>query len=182
MPTQTTTFETRETTATLRELIDHIVTTHHAYLRSELPFLEERIAKMCANHGHDRPELFEIQQILQDLRDDLMSHLMKEEQVLFPYVAGLEKARAAAAPAPQACFASVRFPIRMMRMEHDGAQDLLMKLRGVSGNYTAPDFVCGNGREFYTRLEGLERDLKEHIRLENDTLFPRAVELEELGR
>ena len=164
---------------TLTELIQHIIDTHHVYLRNELPFLEARIAKMCANHGQDRPELYAIQQILQDLRDDLTSHLLKEEQVLFPYIRGLEEADRTGMPAPEACFPSVRFPIRMMLMEHDGAKELLANLRSTSANYTPPDFACDNGREFYTRLEGLEKDLHEHIRVENEELFPRAIELEE---
>jgi regulator of cell morphogenesis and NO signaling len=182
MSTQASSIQNPAATQSLGELIQHILDTHHAYLRSELPFLEERIAKMCANHGQDRPELFAIQQTLQDLRDDLMNHLQKEEQVLFPYIQGLEETRRTGGPAPEACFPSVRFPIRMMLIEHDGAQDLLGNLRRSSSNYTAPDFVCDNGRQFYTRLEGLETDLLEHIRVENEILFPRAVELEELGQ
>jgi regulator of cell morphogenesis and NO signaling len=166
----------------LSGLIQHIVETHHAYLRNELPFLEERIAKMCANHGQERPEMYRIQQILQDLRDDLTGHLMKEEQVLFPYIRGLEESQQTGRPAPEVCFPSVRFPIRMMVMEHDGAVELVSELRSVSYNYTPPEFVCANGREFYTRLEGLEQDLHEHIRVENEELFPRAVKLEEAGQ
>ena len=70
----------------------------------------------------------------------------------------------------------------MMLMEHDGARELLANLRSTSSNYTPPDFVCDNGREFYKRLEGLEKDLHEHIRVENEELFPRAVALEEEGQ
>jgi regulator of cell morphogenesis and NO signaling len=182
MSTQTVSPAAPTPTQSLGELIHHIIDTHHAYLRNELPFLEARIAKMCANHGQDRPELFAIQQTLQDLRDDLTSHLMKEEQVLFPYIQGIEEAQRTGLPAPEACFPSVRFPIRMMLMEHDGARELLANLRFTSGNYTPPDFACVNGREFYTRLEGLEKDLHEHIRVENEELFPRAVALEQMGQ
>ena len=170
------------TTPCWRQLITHILDTHHAYLRDELPYFERMIAKMCANHGQDRPELFATQQILQDLRDDLMAHLEKEEQILFPYISQLEESQEHHLPAPEACFPSVQFPIRMMLMEHDGAKDLLQNLRRTTGNYTAPDFACENGRAFFTRLEKLETDLHEHIRLENEILFPRSVELEESGR
>ena len=182
MSTQTVLPNVPVSTMSLRDLIRHIIDTHHVYLRNELPLLEGRIAKMCANHGHDHPELFAIQQTLQDLRDDLTSHLMKEEQVLFPYIAGIEEAKSTGVPTPHACFPSVRFPIRMMLMEHDGAQELLATLRATSNNYAPPEFACENGREFYTRLEGLEKDLREHIRVENDELFPKAVELEEAER
>jgi len=164
----------------LQSLIAHIVEKHHAYLRSELPFLEERIARMSTNHGAARPELFTVQQLLQDLRDDLTSHMAKEEQMLFPYVAALEAAAENGGPLPHACFPSVRFPIRIMIQEHDTAEGLLGSLRAVTSNYAVPPGFCEKGAEFFARLNALETDLKEHIRLENDELFPQAVRLEEL--
>src|SRR5437762_3139759 len=121
---------------TLERLISHILNTHHVYLRRELPRLEAIVAKMSANHGHQRPELFQIQQLLQDLEDDLSAHLIKEEQVLFPYVTGLERSVETLEPPPVACFPSVQFPIRMMFMEHDRAQSLLQELRSATANYT----------------------------------------------
>lgn len=166
------------TTQSLSEVIDHIVGTHHAFLRNELPFLEARIAKMATNHGDERPELFGIQQMLQDLRDDLFAHLMKEEQILFPYIAQLE----AGPEPPRGCFSSVQFPIRMMLMEHDNATVLLANLRAATDNYTPPAWVCDRGAEFFTRLAALDADLREHIRIENDVLFPRAIALEEKGQ
>lgn len=166
----------------LRDVIAHIVDTHHVYLRSELPYLVQMIGKMCANHGHDTPWLVSAQQIIVDLKDDLLAHLQKEEQVLFPYVQQLEEANERHLPEPDACFPSVRFPIRMMMMEHDNAKDLLVNLRRVTSNYTAPAYACDKGREFFTRLENFEADMHEHIRKENDILFPRAVELEESAR
>ena len=83
---------------------------------------------------------------------------------------------------PEACFPSVQFPIRMMLMEHDSVKDLLENLRRTTNGYTAPDFACEKGREFFTRLEHLEMDLHEHIRVENEVLFPRAIALEESAR
>ncbi|MBS1873829.1 MAG: hemerythrin domain-containing protein [Acidobacteria bacterium] len=162
----------------LRDVIEHVVSTHHVYLREELPYLERMIGKMAANHGKDTPFLVTAQRIILELKEDLLAHLAKEEQVLFPYVAQLEEAGAA----PEACFPSVQYPIRMMMMEHDGATDLLVNLRRVTNGYTAPDFACENGRAFFTRLAAFEADMYEHIRVENQVLFPRAVELEESGR
>jgi regulator of cell morphogenesis and NO signaling len=161
----------------LRDLTHSIVETHHAFLRNELPFLEERIAKMATNHGQERPELFSMQQMLQDLRDDIFAHLMKEEQILFPYIVQLESA-ASGGERPHGCFPSVQFPIRMMLMEHDTATVLLANLRAASNDFTAPDGFCARGQEFYSRLAALDADLREHIRVENDVLFPRAIALE----
>ncbi len=163
----------------LRTLVAHIVDTHHAYLRRELPRLEAIIAKMSANHGEERPELFQIQQLLQDLQDDLSTHLMKEEQVLFPHIGGLELSRETGGPAPHSCFESVQSPIRMMFMEHDRVQTLLQELRAATANYKPPQaMTCDCALRFYKGLADLEADLLEHIRVENDELFPRAIELE----
>jgi regulator of cell morphogenesis and NO signaling len=166
----------------LRQLADYVVDKHHAYLRNELPFLEERLAKMCTNHGDQRPELFTVQQHLQDLRDDIIAHLGKEEMILFPYIRELEDARDAGLPAPIAPFPSVRFPVRAMTMEHDNAEELLLGLRAATGNYAPPADLCDCGREFYSRLAALDADLTEHIRIENEILFPRAIDLEEVGQ
>lgn len=171
-----------DTAQSLTSIIQHVMDTHHVYLRSELPFLEERIAKMCANHGKDRPELFTIQQLLHNLKDDLLDHLAKEEQILFPYATALEAALEKGTPLPHACFPTVQAPIRVMHMEHDAAQDLLQQLRATTANYADPGCYCENGTEFYRRLAALDADLHEHIRVENDVLFPRAVQLEESVR
>ncbi len=166
--------------STLQGLIQHVIDTHHVYLRRELPRLEAIVAKMSTNHGHERPELFQIQQLLQDLQDDLSAHLMKEEQVLFPYVAGLERSSETPEPPPTACFSSVQFPIRMMFMEHDRAQALLHELRSATANYTPPKgTTCDCAASFYSGLAELEKDLLEHIRIENEELFPRAIAMEE---
>jgi regulator of cell morphogenesis and NO signaling len=165
---------------TLQALISHILDSHHLYLRRELPRLEAIVAKMSANHRQERPELFHIQQLLQDLRDDISGHLLKEEQILFPYVAGLERSVDTLEPPPVTCFPSVQFPIRMMFMEHDRAQALLQELRAATANYTPPKSVtCDCAASFYKGLAELEADLLEHIRVENNELFPRAIALEE---
>ena len=167
-------------TRSLRSLIGHIIAKHHVYLRQELPRQEEIIGKMTANHGNERPVLFSIQQLLQDLRDDISAHLLKEEQILFPYVEGLEAAETEGGEMPHACFPTVRGPIRVMFMEHDQAQSILKELRAATGNYTPPkDSTCDCAKKFYQGLADLESDLLEHIRVENEELFPRAIELEE---
>jgi regulator of cell morphogenesis and NO signaling len=164
----------------LRALTARIVDTHHTYLRQEMPKLEAIIAKMTTNHGEERPVLFQVQQLLQDLQDDLFSHLAKEEQILFPFIEGLEESSENGGPVPRGCFPSVRFPVRMMFIEHDRAQNILKELRAVTGNYTPPKgTACDCAARFYRGLASLEADLLEHIRVENESLFPRAIELEE---
>lgn len=163
------------TKASLSDLIGHIVATHHEFLKSELPRLAAQIEKVVAAHSERDPETFvKIQRVFAGLQNDLDGHLMKEEQILFPYVQGLESASGPM----HSCFGTVRNPIRMMEMEHDEAGGALVALRELTGGYQPPDWACPTLRALYAGLAGLEEDLHLHIHLENNILHPRAIELE----
>ena len=103
---------------------------------------------------------------------------MKEEQVLFPYVVRMEESVLAGEPAPPAMFGTVMNPVRMMMQEHDGAGDALRSLRAITRDYTVPEDACVSYRTLYQALQGFEADLHQHIHLENNILFPRAVAME----
>jgi regulator of cell morphogenesis and NO signaling len=105
--------------------------------------------------------------------------MLKEEQVLFPYIDNLEAAAQSGSPAPVPFFGTVKNPIRMMMMEHEAVGDLLVLLRGVTSDYKLPDDACLSYRALYERLAELEDDLHRHIHVENNLLFPRASQLEE---
>ena len=164
--------------ANLAELAEHIVAKHHEYVRQEIQRLIPLAAKVAGVHGKNHPELQGIQSSFQALAEELTTHLMKEERMLFPYIAQLELAaksgnRPAASP-----FGTVKNPVRMMMMEHDSAGELLRKIREVSNNYNLPADACMSFQMLYRALEEFEADLHKHIHLENNILFPRAVELE----
>ncbi|MEJ2078547.1 MAG: iron-sulfur cluster repair di-iron protein [Acidobacteriota bacterium] len=158
----------------LTALIRHIVGTHHETVRREVPRLEKLIVKMCAAHGSKRPEYLEVQSLISRLAEELMSHLKKEEAVLFPYIEGLESAVGSRTPLPHACFGTVRNPIAMMIREHDDAGGVLESIQGLLKDRTG----CPTTQEFFRTLDDFEADLHQHIHLENNILFPRAVELE----
>jgi regulator of cell morphogenesis and NO signaling len=162
----------------LEELIVHIVEKHHVYTKDALGRVTMLFDKVCAAHGERHPELFPFREVFVELRNDLVPHMMKEEQVLFPYVVAMEHAEAAGRPRPLPMFGTVKNPIRMMSLEHDTAGDLLARLRDGSDGYTVPADGCMSFRTLYGALEELEKDLHEHIHLENNLLFPKAVELE----
>ncbi len=162
----------------LGELIDHIVQKHHAYTKSEMERLDQLSAKVASVHGQNHPELLKVRELVLALRKDLIPHMLKEEQVLFPYIERLEDAYRNAQPAPTPFFGTVRNPIRMMIQEHDTAGDLLRDLRSESRNYEVPSDGCISYRTLYQALQELESDLHQHIHLENNILFPRAVTLE----
>ncbi|MEK7723206.1 MAG: hemerythrin domain-containing protein, partial [Acidobacteriota bacterium] len=124
-------------------------------------------------------ELLELEKVFNELCDDLGPHLLKEEQVLFPYIEKLERAITKSISVPFSCFGTVNNPIRMMMMEHDTAGDLLKKMREITNDYTLPEGACMSYTALLNRLEAFEKDLHQHIHLENNLLFPKAIELEE---
>ena len=164
--------------ATLSELISHILDKHHVYTREEMARLEPLIVKVIAAHGENHPELRQIGEVFQTLCADLKPHMFKEEQILFPYILEMEKSALQNRPAPFAPFGTVNNPIHMMMMEHDTVGDLLRELRALSSNYAVPPDGCISYQTLYQALEAFEGDLHQHIHLENNILFPRAVELE----
>ncbi len=162
----------------LTGLCAQIVATHHEYVRRELPRLAALAAKVVGRHGETHPELPVIQATLARLGEELMQHMGKEEIVLFPYISKLERAIADGGPRPKSCFGNVSNPIAMMTQEHDDAGLLLGALRSKSNQYTTPDGACPTYHAFYDGLREFEQDLHQHIHLENNILFPRAIEME----
>lgn len=160
--------------AALTELADHIEQTHHAYLRRELPRLTQLVSKVASVHGERHPEMREALRVFMGLRSELESHMLKEEQVLFPMIRGLEQADG---PMTFHC-GSINNPIRMMEFEHDNAGDALARLRELTSDYTPPADGCNTFRATLSGLAELEQDLHQHIHKENNILFPRAARLE----
>ncbi len=167
------------TQAKLETICKHIVETHHAYIRAELPRLEMLAQKVVSRHGATHPELEQIQQLIGSLGEELLQHLSKEEMVLFPFIINLERNLANCGPRPLGCFGAVRNPIRMMIAEHEAAGDALARMRALSGGFIPPEGACPTYRGFYQALEEFEKDLHQHVHLENNILFPRAIELDE---
>jgi len=155
------------------ELADHIVATHHAYLHEELPLLDALAEKVHAVHGDRHAELVMVRALVAELRADLEAHLAKEERVLFPAIHAIAGGRR------EFPFGPVANPIRMMRVEHDRAGELLARLRATTNGYAVPDDACGSYRSLYERLQALELDLHVHVHKENHTLFPAAIALYE---
>lgn len=140
--------------------------------------LDPLFGKVVSVHGQNHPELLRANELFRSLSADLMTHLFKEEQILFPHIRNLDRAAVPKLPAPFAPFETVNNPVRMMMKEHDVAGGFLRELRKVTNDYALPSDVCISFQTFYQALEGLEADLHQHIHLENNILFPRAIELE----
>jgi len=165
-------------TAPLSDLIAHIKNTHHKYTRQETARLGPLFDKVCAVHGEHHPELLELRATFQGLAQELATHLMKEEMVLFPYVERMEESVVQKEPILPPPFGTVRNPVAMMEHEHDSAGAALRALRASSNNCAPPSDACVSYQTLYRALAELEADLHQHIHLENNLLFPRAIAME----
>jgi regulator of cell morphogenesis and NO signaling len=169
-------------TATLSDLIAHINHTHHKYTREEIARLGPLFDKVCNVHGPSHPELLEIRHDFQALAQELTVHMMKEERVLFPFIERMEESVVAGEPVIPAPFGSVNNPVSMMIHEHDTAGNLLREMRKQSDGYQPPVGACTSYKTLFSALAEFERDLHQHIHLENNILFPRAIEMEQARR
>lgn len=165
-------------TGRLADLVEHILATHHAYVKQELPRLHQLLTKVVAVHGSAHPELAEIQQTFRQMSDELVSHMMKEEHILFPHIVALESAVSMGRPRPRPAFGSVSSPVHMMELEHESAGAALKSISTLSANYTPPESACFSYKTLYSALQQFEADLHQHVHLENNILFPRAIALE----
>ncbi len=170
------------TAAPFRDLIGHIISRHHGYVRQEGPRLEALLDKVVNRHGTDHPELLSIRDVFLALNQELTAHMFKEEHVLFPFLQQMEAASRSGEPMPAACFDSVGTPIARMLADHDDAGELLAKIRALSGDFQAPAGACRSYLGLYHGLQEFERDLHMHVHLENNILFPRALEMDQMLR
>jgi len=166
------------TSASLPQLITHIVDTHHVFTKSEMDRLQLLADKVLAAHGGNHPELVHLDELLTRLCADLKPHMFKEEHVLFPYIFALAKAADQQGAVPFAPFGTVNNPIRMMMREHDTAGEILRELRKLTFDYKVPADACISYQTLYQALENFEKDLHQHIHLENNILFPKALDVE----
>ena len=162
----------------LDALVGHIVATHHRYVRSAIPVLQAHTAKVASVHGERRPEVIEIARIFEEVAAEMNSHMFKEEMILFPYISALAMARRSGGPAPRAPFGTIANPILMMEAEHASAGGAMERIRHLSDNYTPPEDACTTYRVAFQELRQFELDLHTHVHLENNILFPGAMQLE----
>jgi regulator of cell morphogenesis and NO signaling len=153
--------------APLQELIDYIIDTHHAYLNRELPALSTRLEKVYRvynqRYGKTLPGLPEV---YADLRSELEMHMRKEEMILFPTLVAHK------------AIAAFKHPIAEMEAEHESAGEALAKIREITKDFDIPEYACVTYRALMAGLRELEQDLHMHIHLENNVLFPRAMQLQ----
>jgi regulator of cell morphogenesis and NO signaling len=167
------------TKTSLTALVDHILDTHHRYLYDAIPRLHQIVLKVISVHGESHPEsLPPLGKVFEALEGELDVHMFKEERVLFPWLKEMESVQKTGVPPTEVLCGSVNNPIRVMRHEHDNAGHALAEMRRLTDDYTLPEDACNTYRALFQGLVELEGDLHQHIHLENNILFPRAIELE----
>jgi len=162
----------------LAALAHYVVERHHRYVRETAPTISAWLDKLVARHGTRHPELAGIQLAFEELSSELLSHMSKEEHLLFPYIAALAAASKAGAQLPPSPFGTILNPIRVMEEDHREAGDHMSRIRLWSQSYHPPADACRTYRLCYDALAQFEADLHQHVHLENHVLFPRAVALE----
>jgi regulator of cell morphogenesis and NO signaling len=159
-------------------LVDYIVSNHHQYVKRILPVLYQHTGKVAAVHGANHPEMVQVAASFAKIGQELELHMRKEEQVLFPYIKSLVAAQRAGMTPAMPHFGTVRNPIAMMEAEHRAAGDETAIIRELTHDYTPPEDGCTTYRVTLQELHDFEQDLHRHVHLENNILFPKALELE----
>ncbi|MDR3714562.1 MAG: iron-sulfur cluster repair di-iron protein [Puia sp.] len=159
-------------------LADYIVNTHHRYVKKELPDLTEYAGKVAKAHGEKHPELLIINQLVNDINAEMTAHMAKEEKILFPHIKSLVANKGDNSFTPDPGFGTMQNPVWMMEMEHERVGKDLERIRTLSSNYGMPGDACATYSLLYRKLSEFEDDLHLHVHLENNILFPKAVELE----
>lgn len=159
-------------------LTDYVEKKHHRYVEEKIIEIKPYLDKICKVHGGKHPELLEINKNFKDTSDELTKHMKKEELILFPYIRALVKAKQKGINVNGPTFGTVKNPIEIMMQEHVLEGNRFEKIAALSNNYTPPGDGCSTYRVTYALLKEFEDDLHLHIHLENNILFPKAIELE----
>lgn len=159
-------------------LIEYIVEKHHAYIEEKTPVLLQFLDKLGKVHGERHPELFEINALFKISAGDLAQHMKKEELILFPFIQKMVKAQKENQPIQEPNFGTVENPIAMMKDEHSVEGERFDKIATLTDGFTPPEDACSTYKVTYQMLKEFEQDLHKHIHLENNILFPKAIQLQ----
>jgi regulator of cell morphogenesis and NO signaling len=159
-------------------LVDHIENIHHSYVEENTGLVLQYAAKVAKVHGHHYTEVVEINKLFIEVAQELAAHMKKEELILFPFIKKLVQAEKDGVKANRPHFDTVNNPIAMMEDEHENAGDIFKEIKKLSNNFTPPEGACNTFKALYAKLEEFEQDLHQHIHLENNILFPKAILLE----
>lgn len=160
-------------------LTDYIVNIHHEYLRQSLPSVKEQLGKFVAEHLKKYPHLQEVESQIEFLDRTMIPHLLQEEEIIFPYIRQIAHAYDSKESYASLLVRTLRKPVEdIMHHEHETLEKTLQRLRLLTNDYTAPESACTSHRLAFSLLKELDDDLVQHLYLENDILFPKAIAME----
>jgi regulator of cell morphogenesis and NO signaling len=159
-------------------LADYIVNIHHKYVEDSLPVLTGLSEKIAEHHGEVHPELYEIKKHVDALLAEMQSHQIKEEKILFPFIHQMVQCEREGKSFDNPPFGTIESPVKMMLEDHDVAGEHIHAIERLSQNYLVPADGCESYRLYYHKLHEFDEDLHQHLHLENNILFPKAIKLE----
>ena len=165
-------------TMSMTQIIQRIVRVHHRRVRQDLPALAEMAALVQQKLSGNHPEAAPLARLVAELHRDMFDHIGREEQVLFPFIVQMEEDGALRYPAEHACFRSVRTPIARMMQDHGNAQEIFDELRQRTNEFSPPPGACATQSALFAGLRNFHAGLSEHLRLEDNILFPQALTME----
>lgn len=165
-------------TLPLGRMVQHIVRVHHHCVRQELPRLAEMARNLEAKQSDRAPELGRVAELIEKLHAEMYAHIQKEEQVLFPFISQMDQESVVAYPPAHSSFRSVAYAIFMMEQEHESADQIVAELIRLTSHFQPPSWACTTHSALFSGLRDFESDLRQHVHLENDVLFPRTIQME----
>lgn len=159
-------------------LADYIVKKHHRYADKQIPVIKPYLDKITRVHGAHHPELHEIKELFEGIAGDVAAHMKKEEIILFPFIKKMAEAKENNTPFNNPTDKSVENPVEMLMHEHDAQGVAFRRIAELSNDYTNPPDGCNTYRVTLGLMKEFQDDLHKHIHLENNILFPKALELE----
>ncbi|MGB3007653.1 MAG: DUF542 domain-containing protein [Chitinophagaceae bacterium] len=160
-------------------LTDYIIHVHHEYLKQSLPSIKEQLRQFVEEHRKKYPYLTEVEAQFETLSKVLMPHLQQEEDIIFPYIRQIAHAYDGKEAYAGLLVRTLRKPVKdLMHQEHEILDKALTRFRVLTNNYTPPESSCTSHRLSFSLLKELDNDLLQHLYLENEVLFPRALAME----
>ena len=160
-------------------LADFIVNVHHQYIRNAMPIVVEYVQLFLDGHQKKYPELKKLQELINELNHDILSHIQQEEDIYFPYIKRITHAWLHKEPYADLLVRTLRKPLQdMAQQDHEFQGNLLQQIRELTAGYTPPEKACVTHRVTFFKLKQLDDDMVQHLYLENDILFPKALQIE----
>ncbi len=159
-------------------ITDYLTKTHHRYINEKAPIIIQYLTKLAGVHGAIHPELHEIHTIFSKSFLDLKAHLNREETVVFPFIIKMKNAQSKGTDLDIPPFLSIENPIATLKEDHEVESERFRRIAALTNNYTPPTESCNTYKVAFAMLEEFEKDLRKHIHLENNILFPKVIELE----